>query len=131
MAWSLTDVTTKNAVLTSINNALGTAAKISWQNASSVELATTSLYNAGNPFSAPASGQMLLLSAAGSTTTPLQLTSTNFTAAGVTKLVFQTSGSTAIFNGTVASPTGGDMNCDALPVAGQALRTDSLTMTVN
>ena len=122
MAWSVADTTTKNNILTQLNTALGSAAKISWQNAGSTELATTSLNGGGNAFSTPSSGSMALVG--------VPLTSGVFSAAGCTQAKLQTSGSVSILNGTVAAVSGGDINCDAVPVSGQQLRIDSLTLGV-
>lgn len=118
MTWTVNDTTTKNNMLTQINNALGTSAKISWQTAGNVELATTTLNAAGVPFSTPSSGSMTLV-------TP-PYTSTVFSAGGCTQAKFQTSGSTTIYTGTV-STSGADINVDAVPVNGQTLRLDSLS----
>ena len=122
MAWAISDTTTKNSMLTVVNNALGTAAKMSWQNAGSTELATTALNASGVPFSTPASGLMALVG--------VPLTSTVFSGASCTKVNLQTSGSTNIVTGVVAAVSGGDVNCDAIPVAGQQLRIDSLSLGV-
>ena len=122
MAWSISDTTTKNNMLTQVNNALGSAAKLSWQNAGSTELATTALNAGGVPFSSPASGLMSLVG--------VPLTSSVFSGAACTQCKIQTSGSTTIVTGTVAAVSGGDINCDIIPAAGQQLRIDSLSLGV-
>ena len=121
MTWQVLDNTVKNNILTQINNGLGTAAKISWQNSSNVELATSALNAAGVPFSTPSSGSMTLAN------TPI--TSGLFSASGCSKARFQTAGSVNIIECSVAT-TGADINMDAIPGNGQQFRLDSLNLGV-
>lgn len=123
MTWAVQDVPTKNGMLTAINSAIGTAGKLSWQNSSDVELATTALNAGGNAFSVPSGGTMSMVG--------VPLTSTSFTTSGVAKIKIQTAGSATILAGTVALTSGGDVNLDALPTTGQQVRLDSASLGVN
>lgn len=121
MTWQVKSNTVKNNMLDELNDGMGTAALISWQNVSSTELATTALNGAGNPFGAPSGGAMTL--------TGVPLTSTVLSASGLTKCQFQTSAAAAILEGTVGT-SGSDINFDVLPTIGQQGRIDSLSLGI-
>lgn len=119
---SVLDNTVKNNILTQINNGLGTNADLSWQTSGGTELAVTDLNAAGNPFGSPSSGSMAL--------TGVPLTSGVFSAGGLARAQFKTSGGTAILQASVGT-SGSDINFDVLPTTGQQARIDSLSVGVN